>query len=129
MPSSVAGFEAVTTNPIDVPGDLLLSDGSTFVLRSAVVAETRTGLDQTNTNLTHVIGSAALVDTQFTPNSNAIGNAWSKYAPHNAVRSGYAFDQTPLSGPDATELIKTNGVILIYQNTSYKPGNLTLAMN
>ena len=127
MPSSVAGFEAVTTNPIDVPGYLLLSDGSQFVLRSAVVAETKAGLDQTNTNLTHVIGSSALVDTQL--GATTIGNAWSKYAPHNAVRSGFAFEQTQLTGQDATELIKTNGVILIYQNTSYKPGNLTLAMN
>ena len=128
MPSSVAGFEAVTTNPIDVPGDLTLSDGSKFVLRSAVVAETKSGLDQTNTNLTHVIGSSALVDTQYHTGAT-IGNQWTKYEPHNAVRTGTPFSATALSGDDATHIIQTNGVILIYQNTSYKPGNLTVAMN
>jgi hypothetical protein len=128
MPSSVAGFEAVTTTKLDVPGNLTLTDGSSFVLRSAVVAETRPGLDKSNPNLTHVIGSSALVDTQV-GSSSTLGNQWAKYEPHNAVRTGAPFAAAGLSGTEATELIETTGVILIYHNTKYEPSNLTVAMN
>jgi hypothetical protein len=114
LPSSVSGFEIVNNKTIGVPGEIELNDKTKFGLASAVLVDTKSGLDPNNKNALHVISSSTLI-CQRGPTSPM---AYHHYKPAAVTKGGKLFEDNIT---DSTKLLSEQGVIYIYKNAAYEP--------
>ena len=115
LPSSVSGFEIVNNASVTVPDVITLSDGTSFGIKSAVLVDTKAGLDANNPTALHVVSSS----TMLVEGSSMTTNYY-HYNPAGVTKTKIVVDDT-LTNPKAKEMLSKQGVIYIYRNVNYKP--------
>ncbi len=129
LPTSVAGFERINTAPIDLLNktvaagttttpststDIMLEGSTTFVLTSAVVADTRPSTlinDQDPTGTQFVVGSYAVF-----PENNKMYKPTEPHNITNLIYRDYVKGANDSISANLMDDIAKKGLILIYQN-------------
>ena len=125
MPSSVAGFEAVSDSAITVPDNIQLADGTQFDIRSAVCVSVKSGLDLNNPTANYVVASRAFINTT----KGNVGQNWSEYQPNATVRGGDLFYDHANDITHIKDQLNKYGVVFIYQHIGYSETASVLQFN
>ena len=113
LPTSVAGFQRINTNP--VTADLTISiDSDVFTLRSVVCADVQTNIDPNDRNAQHVVSSSTIIMVPDGIQTNI------HYDPSSASKTASATNAVMnyIDDNSAITKIKDNGIIFIYVNAN-----------